>query len=164
MNEHTWLGKKGSNSRSDVILGAERMTYTDGFVEVKPGFLVDPALRLRLHSGGSSGLAPISSLPTIRKFGRIPVTVRMGVCVRAALHGARTESTIDIRRSTTGEGSGWQDGVNPGWRRLFAHLSDDLPRLRVRSHSPHHPRVRRSARVRLRHVSHALAIVSARYG
>ena len=33
------------------------MTYADGFVEVKPGFLVDPALRLRLHSGGSSGLA-----------------------------------------------------------------------------------------------------------
>jgi hypothetical protein len=33
------------------------MTCTDGFVEVKPGFLVDPALRLRLHSGGSSGLA-----------------------------------------------------------------------------------------------------------
>lgn len=34
------------------------MVFRDNFVEVQPGFLIDPLLKLRVHFGGTSGLEP----------------------------------------------------------------------------------------------------------
>ncbi|MBR1270150.1 hypothetical protein JQ629_21980 [Bradyrhizobium sp. AUGA SZCCT0222] len=38
------------------------MVFRDNFVEVQPGFLVDPLLKLRVHFGGTSGLEPDQTL------------------------------------------------------------------------------------------------------
>ena len=60
------------------------MTHTDGFVEVKPGFLVNPALKLRLHSGGSGGLAPMPSSWAARYSLSTFVSQMVGSAIRAS--------------------------------------------------------------------------------